>query len=146
MPLTIRLATPDDQDALARIYVESRLAHFHWTSAAGFSLTDFEQDSDGEVVHVACNAGGDIIGFISVWKPESFVHLLFIAYDQERQGVGKALLDHLTTWLPFPHRLKCVEANLPALAFYRSQGWQEVSRGLDGVQPYLVLERRSLNC
>ena len=140
--ITIRNASPEDKESLARIYLESRVAHFHWADRSVFSLGDFECDSQDEEIFVACEASGQVTGFVSVWVPESFVHLLFVAPGHEGQGIGRKLLDHVAGCLPLPLRLKCVEANATALAFYHRLGWQAVSHGLDQQQRYLVLEKQ----
>ena len=140
-PFTIRAVAASDKEALARLYLDSRCAHFDWTSRDAFALSDFERDSEGEVIHVACDSEGQIAGFVSVWEAESFIHLLFIAPGRERQGIGRLLLQHTATWLPFPQRLKCVEANASAVAFYRRLGWLEIGQGVDGQQPYLEMAK-----
>lgn len=142
--ITIRRALPEDDQALAQVYLASRRAHFHWTNPESFSLADFEHDSAGEVVHLACDNEGKVVGFVSVWELDAFVHLLFIAPGHEGQGIGQQLLDHLATWLPLPHRLKCVVANTAALGFYRRLGWQEVDQGMDGKEPYLLMEKTAV--
>lgn len=143
--LTIRPATDDDAEALARIYLDARMAHFHWVPRSELALTDFARDSQYEIVWVATDTNAHVLGFVSVWEPDSFIHLLFVAPGYENQGIGRALLQHLDLWLPFPHRLKCVAVNQPALAFYRRLGWQEAGEGMDGGHRYLILERYQRN-
>jgi ribosomal protein S18 acetylase RimI-like enzyme len=141
MSLIIRRATPLDHDDLAQIYLAARHAHFHWEDPRSFELSDFAQDSNGEVVFLACDTAGNVLGFISVWEPDSFIHLLFIAPGYERRGIGSRLLEHVENFMPYPHQLKCVEANLLARAFYRHLNWSEQERGHDGRVDYLLLEK-----
>jgi GNAT superfamily N-acetyltransferase len=136
----IRKAEARDSAGLARIFVESRLAAFYWQNPARFRLEDFEKETAGEAVFVAEDGNGKLLGFISVWEPERFVHHLYIAPDQQRHGIGKWLLESLSSWLPLPYRLKCKVRNEAACAFYRKNGWIETSRNSDEQGEYLVLE------
>ncbi len=125
---------------MARIFLESRLEAFYWLNPARFRLGDFEKETEGEIVFVAEDGSGNLLGFISVWEPERFVHHLYIAPGQQRQSVGRRLLERLSLWLPLPYRLKCKVKNEPACAFYRKNGWVETGRDTDEQGEYLVLE------
>ncbi|RYD19560.1 MAG: N-acetyltransferase, partial [Verrucomicrobiaceae bacterium] len=94
-----------------------------------------------EIIHVAEDPeSGALLGFISVWSKEHFVHHLYVTPDQQRCGTGSALLRSLRSWLPLPYRLKCLEENHAALAFYRRHGWAELERGTDTLGDYLLME------
>jgi ribosomal protein S18 acetylase RimI-like enzyme len=138
--ISIRRAEAKDSAALARIFVESRLEAFYWQNPARFRLEDFEKETAGEAVFVAEDGSGTILGFVSVWEPERFVHHLYIAPGQQRRGIGKRLLDSLSSWLPLPYQLKCKVKNEAACAFYRKNGWVETDRVPDEQGEYLVLE------
>jgi ribosomal protein S18 acetylase RimI-like enzyme len=138
--LNIRRAEAKDSAALARIFVESRLQAFYWQNPARFRLEDFEKEAAGEVVFVAEDGSRNLLGFISVWEPERFVHHLYIAPDQQRRGIGKRPLESLSSWLPLPYRLKCKVRNEAACAFYRKNDWVETGRDTDEQGEYLVLE------
>src|ERR1035438_9572663 len=86
----IRRAEAKDSGALARIFVESRLETFYWQNPARFRLEDFEKETAGETVFVAEDGSGKILGFISVWEPERFVHHLYIALPPPRVHLGTA--------------------------------------------------------
>jgi len=138
--INIRRAEVKDAAVLARIFLESRLKAFYWLNPARFRLEDFEKETAGEMVYVAEDGSGKILGFISVWEPERFIHHLYIAPNQQRRGVGKQLLESLSSWLPLPYRLKCKVRNEAACAFYRKNGWVETGRDIDEQGEYLVLE------
>ncbi|MDB6078304.1 MAG: acetyltransferase [Akkermansiaceae bacterium] len=135
----VRAARPSDDEALAEIFRASRLEAFHRCETEDFFLSDFADQTQGEVIHVAESPDGTLAGFVSVWEPESFVHHLFIDPRFHRQGIGKLLLRSLETWLPFPHELKCLVANQRAAAFYAAMGWREIDRGSDPFGAYLVM-------
>ena len=138
--INIRRAVAGDGVALAHIFMESRIEAFPWQNPARFRSEDFKKETAGEAVFVAENGSGKILGFISVWEPERFIHHLFIAPNQQRRGIGKRLLESLSTWLPLPYRLKCKVKNEAACIFYHKNGWVETGRGTDEHGEYLVLE------
>ncbi|RYG19012.1 GNAT family N-acetyltransferase, partial [bacterium] len=127
--MLIRLALPTDQATLANLYLRSRRAAFTWRNPEDFQLDDFTRDTEGELIHLAESEDGTILGFLSLWEPENFIHHLFISPDHLRQGIGLILLTDLQQRIPGLFRLKCLVANLPALAFYHSLGWTEIDRG-----------------
>lgn len=138
--MLVRPARPADQPALADLYLHSRRAAFSWREPADFRHDDFMRDSAGEVIHLAEGSGGRILGFLSLWEPENFIHLLFVSPDHFRKGIGRALLADLRQRRPGPFRLKCQTANLPATAFYQVLGWTEIERGISGEGEFLLLQ------
>ncbi|MEK7953794.1 GNAT family N-acetyltransferase [Luteolibacter soli] len=138
--LNLRAALPADQAALADLYLRSRRAAFTWRNPEDFQLDDFTRDTEGELIHLAEYEDGTLLGFISLWEAENFIHHLFVCPDHLRQGIGLILLTDLQQRIPGPFRLKCLTANLPALAFYRDIGWTEVDQGTSDDGEYLLLE------
>lgn len=145
MSINIRKAQPADTTDLANLFLESRRRAFHWKNPTTFQLADFEKETTGEVVSVAVADDQKVVGFISVWEPDRFVHHLFVDANYQRNEIGRLLLSSLTRWLPRPYRLKCVAANLRACEFYRKNGWQEVGRGNSDDGEYLLLEWSGAN-
>jgi GNAT superfamily N-acetyltransferase len=138
----VRKAKASDTEKLARIFLESRLCTFYWQNPAQFHLEDFEKQTAGEVVFVAEDEKGTILGFISVWAEESppFIHHLYISLEHQKKGIGKLLIQSLFSWLPRPYRLKCLTKNRKALTFYKKTGWVEVDRGRSIDGSYVLLE------
>lgn len=134
-PLAIRPYRASDHDACAVIYVAARTVAFPWRPASSFHRDDFARDSEGEVISVAERAGV-VVGFLSLCPDERFIHLLFVEPTLRRTGVGRALLAHALDVLGPRVWLKCQQKNLPALAFYRSQGWSVTPGGADEVGPW----------
>lgn len=138
--MTIRLASIEDHSALAGIFLSVRRSIFVWEDPASFQLDDFASATEGELIHVAETAENGIVGFISLWEPEQFVHHLFIANGHRGKGIGRALLDDLARRQPGPFGLKCVAGNSDALSFYRRSGWEQVGEGETDGRPYLLME------
>jgi ribosomal protein S18 acetylase RimI-like enzyme len=138
----IRRAIESDIPQLEALFLITRRQTFTWEKPDKFKLDDYKKATDGETIFVAEDDTGKILGFISVWEKDSppFVHHLFVALDQQRQGIGEALIRCLFSWLPRPYRLKCVAKNLAAIAFYLKNNWIEVGRGIGEDGEYLLLE------
>ena len=139
-PHTVRPATPADATAVQIIF-ERALLDADWLPPGVEPDTDFQRNSQGEAVYVAVAPDGCISAVMAVYVAGAFIHHFYVAAAAQRQGVGRALLQSLDTWLPRPWRLKCVTVNTRALAFYRSQGWAETERAMGSQGEYAVLRR-----
>ena len=143
--LTVRPYRIADQARCAAIYVAARRVAFAWVPADRFSLEDFLADTADEEISVAEGRlrGGNvgILGFVSVFARDRFIHHLYVDPDCRRHGIGRALMRYATASQPGPWRLKCVVANEAAMAFYRAEGWVEERRGRDSLGPYAALRR-----
>jgi GNAT superfamily N-acetyltransferase len=137
----IRRAEPGDVETINTIFAEA-IMNAQWLAPEVKSNTDFTKVSEGETVVVCCDREGDVLGFVSVCKPDSFVHHLYVAEHCRGQGVGTALLDSLKTWVRLPWHLKCVARNRSALTFYLARGWIEESRAQGPDGPYVLFNRR----
>lgn len=73
---------------------------------------------------------GEIAGFISL--AEGFVGALFVAPEAQRQGVGSALLTLAHAFSP-TLTLNVYKENIPAVNFYKAQGFSVVAEQIDEV-------------
>lgn len=134
--LVIRNFAEEDRAKLASIYLECRAQTFHWMLQNSFRLEDFTVDTDGETILVAENASG-IIGFISIWLPDHFIHHLFVHAQHRKLGTGDRLLGEALALIGRPARLKCVVRNAQACKFYEKRGWAVESTAENGpMGPY----------
>ncbi|MBT0963959.1 GNAT family N-acetyltransferase [Denitromonas iodatirespirans] len=90
---------------------------------AAVTLAEFLGGIEGEDVHVATLAGA-VVGFVSVWVPERFIHHLYVSPAHQGCGVGSALLRACEARYGRPMSLKCVTRNLRARRFYQQRGWR----------------------
>lgn len=129
MSFQIRRAGLADFAVLAEIYLQVRRETLVWVSPEKFALADFAEHSRGESIWLAQMDGGEVMGFISLWDADHFIHMLYIRQLFQNRGVGVALLRALPHW-PMPaYRLKCLIQNVRARAFYRAQGFVVVGQG-----------------
>jgi GNAT superfamily N-acetyltransferase len=138
--LQVRPFVERDRPALEAIYRDCR-KEAAWLPAAVRERSDFSRDTEGEAILVAVGHDDKAEGFISVWKPDGFVHHLYVRSRSRRNGIGQGLLDALEARMQKPWRLKCPRANSEAMAFYLARGWNEVSSGASEEGPFALLER-----
>ena len=98
------------------------------------SVIDFEREVEGELTLVA-TVDERILGYISIWTPDWFIHHLYVDPLAHGTGIGTALLSH-SERLTNSHQLslKCQLANTEALEFYKARGFVEASE--TGVDEY----------
>ncbi len=124
---------------MRQIYLESRRQQFHWANPDEMALQDFDRDTEEEHILVAEQAG-HILGFVSLYVPENFIHLLFVHPDHFGKGAGTRLLAAAALEMNTPLRLKCVSENIRALAFYERNGWKKVIEEEKNGEKYWVME------
>ncbi|WP_063532927.1 GNAT family N-acetyltransferase [Burkholderia sp. MSMB1589WGS] len=142
MAIIVRAACRADWPALRALYLRARRDTFVWLPADNFALDDFDAHTRGESLLVAQAEGEGIVGFVSVWEPERFVHHLYVAGSRLRGGIGSALLRALPGRPAERYRLKCLVRNERALAFYRAHGFVEIDSGVSKDGEYRLLETR----
>jgi GNAT superfamily N-acetyltransferase len=97
-----------------------------------YKLSDFEHDTEGEAIWVAVESD-EVLGFVSIWEPDCFVHHLFVSPEVLKRGIGSKLLNFVKQRYA-NLSLKCLTQNTHAVAFYLSQGLkvvETIENGLD---------------
>lgn len=123
--LRIRQMHPQDKPKLRQLYLVSRRTTFYWDDPELMHFEDFDRDTEAEAVFVA-ESQEQLIGFISLYVPDNFIHCLFVESHFKGQGAGHLLLEKAKQELQRPMKLKCLSRNTPALAFYEKEGWKKV--------------------
>ncbi len=136
--LRLRPYLPYDRLACGAIYAAGRRRAFHWCSPELFVPADFDRDSAGEAITVA-EEDGIVRGFVSLWMPDHFVHLLFVDPANHGRGIGRRLLRFVETTFGDWAWLKCQSQNETALAFYRACGWSVGGGGVNELGPWVAV-------
>lgn len=128
-----------DFDSLRNLFLKERQRTFSWLDVSEFKLEDFEKYTQGELVLTALI--DDIpVGFISIWMPNNFIHHLYVDQKYQGQNIGTALLKAAVKKTNFPVTLKCLEANIKAVAFYKQKGFIEKEKGQSEHGTYILFE------
>ena len=139
----IQKAQEEEYDDLRKIFLNSRRENFNWVEYDSLKLDDFDSSTEGELILTA-KIGNEIVGFISIWEEDKFIHNLFVSSKFKRFGVGKALINEAVEIIGLPLTLKCVKANENALNFYLSQGWK-IAEEVTEKEPYYLMKYEGIN-
>ncbi|MEZ5503458.1 MAG: GNAT family N-acetyltransferase [Halioglobus sp.] len=101
-----------------------------------YSIDEFLAVVEGEEILVA-RIGDEVVGFVSIWKPDNFLHHLFVSPKYQRKGVGKALISESVSRFGLPMFLKCIKENIEACRFYEQFGWQLKEEAIGPEGPYI---------
>lgn len=129
MRWTIRSPVKADLEELADIYLAVRRQTFTWVDPLVFRHADFFAHTQGEMVWLCEMADGEIAGFMTLWPPDDFIHMLYLRKQYQGLGIGTALLSALPDWPLKKYRLKCLDRNERAKAFYRARGFVLTGNG-----------------
>jgi len=126
--LVVRRVRPDELDACADLYARVLTQTFTWVPPERHRRADFLRAARDEEVYVALEHGR-ILGLAAFYRPQNFLHSLYC--DVRGQGVGKALLDHVSQVADGPIALKVQLPNRRAQNFYAREGFMALERGRD---------------
>jgi GNAT superfamily N-acetyltransferase len=124
----VRTARLEELPVAAAIYQRTLRDTFTWIPGWRHNAQDFLNAARDEEIYVAV-ADARIQGVAAFYRPDNFLHSLYVA--QRRNGVGKALLDHVVGLATGPVSLKCQAINLKAQAFYMREGFVAAEHGRD---------------
>ena len=127
LTLTIRkVRNAEEVAAAAELYERSGTAAFTWRPHGYFQAEDFKYFAEEEDVWLAL-AGEALVGILSLYAADNFIHCLYVDPDAQRLGVGRSLVDHLRKETGRPMTLKLDTPNLAAIAFYEATGWSRMT-------------------
>jgi ribosomal protein S18 acetylase RimI-like enzyme len=126
--LEVRRARPDEIPACAELYVRVLRDTFTWQPPERHHREDFLHAAREEEIYVAVR-DGEILGLAAFYRPQHFLHSLYVA--RRGEGIGKALLDHVSAACGGTLSLKVQAPNVRAQAFYAREGFHCVERGQD---------------
>lgn len=153
--ITIRSATPEDAEEIARLHVDASLVAYRPIFGEDFRFGDISERVETwrrmlaqdpslaltppEKTYVACLEDGRIAGFCSIGPSrdedagdDGEVQMLYIAPDQWRAGVGRQLFESGVSYLKARGFSRLVlwvlKDNERARRFYERAGWRADGR------------------
>jgi len=136
--MNIRKFEETDRLFLQKLYLEVRVSTFNWLDTSKFTLQDFDSSTLDEKIWVAVHQD-KIVGFISVYIPDNFIHNLYVDISMKSKGIGSLLLDEVLKNTSRPVSLKCISKNTKALNFYLCKGWKTISEDEDKHGKYCLM-------
>ena len=128
MSLIVRLARPEEIAECAALYERVARETFTWFPTETIRAATFVEDARHEEVRVAL-LDRRIAGLAALYRPDRFLHSLYIDADARGRGVGLALLEAVREAAGGPLSLKVQKLNTRAIAFYRREGFEIVGEG-----------------
>jgi ribosomal protein S18 acetylase RimI-like enzyme len=125
----IRDLTEQDEEACALIFARA-WAHAFPQHKREIDRETFLRETDGELVIVA-EQDDVVLGFAAIYRPDDFLHHLYVDPAVHAMGVGRALIEAARERTDGSLRLRCQATNVNALGFYAHLGFREHERGSD---------------
>jgi ribosomal protein S18 acetylase RimI-like enzyme len=127
MTLAIRPMRADELEACAALYDRVVRATFTWLDV-GDPAQDFRNATLEEEVLVA-EVGGRLAGLASFYRPEHFLHSIYLDAEFQGRGIGQALMRVVEEGSPQPVTLKVQVLNLNARRFYARERFKVLEEG-----------------
>lgn len=139
MKIKIEPYSPKHQSAIEEIYCHTLKNEWEVLADLSQLKSDLAESFQEETVLIASHNEA-ILGFISWYEPDAFIHHLYIDKQYRDKGVGKELIQCALNRLRYPVRLKCLQKNKKALDFYFSQSWYLVGEGSSEEGDFFLME------
>lgn len=129
----LRRYTPGDLEPTVYLWHTSKRAAYPYIAVQQRYTLAEDTAYFRDVVTVQCvvwlaEVAGRLAGLIAL--QEDFIDQLYVAVEQQRRGVGTALLQKAREHSPAGLRLYTFQKNLSARAFYEKHGFQAVRYGV----------------
>lgn len=135
--INFRKPNIEDIDALEELFQITRQHTFTSRPAEEFKIGDCVKSTQEDEVWVA-EETGVIVGFVSIYTSDNFIHNLFVHPNSQGKGIGKQLLQVAEENLARPMTLKAAMDNPKSFSFYEKYGWHQVSIHEDADEPYIL--------
>jgi predicted nuclease of restriction endonuclease-like (RecB) superfamily len=123
--MIIRKAEESDEKQLAELFFVTRKATFVSRSHDLIQRNDYLESTAEDDVSVA-EADGLIVGFVSTYPKNNFIHNLFVHLNHQKKGVGSTLLAFAENRLSKPMTLKIAMDNLSVCDFYEKNKYYKI--------------------
>ncbi|HIG42804.1 MAG TPA: N-acetyltransferase [Gammaproteobacteria bacterium] len=131
--MLIRECRETDMEEVVAVYNQSRASVACFTQG-NVSRKDFKSLVKNEQVLLAVREQ-QVVGFVSIWAPEKFIHHLYINPDQQKKGAANALIKSCIERHGLPLSLKSLTANTNACRYYENNNWvaENTGEGSEGI-------------
>ena len=136
----IRKVNQEDIPQLEILFLLTRIKTFPERPEHEFQIGDYQKSTADDEVWVMEEAN-KIIGFVSTYSADNFIHNLFIHPIHQKCGNGTQLLKVAEKNLGRPMTLKIAMDNLKESGFYEKHGWHKVSVHEDTVEAYTLYKK-----
>lgn len=139
MKIEISKYCADDKQNVFEIYQQILTKEWKTKNEPALLEQEFDEALQEEQVYVA-RIGVEIVGFISWFEPDAFIHHLYVKKGLRRQKVGLQILQFALNRMRYPIRLKCLQENQNAIDFYLANDWYMVGEGESDEGDFYIME------
>lgn len=140
MIILFRKPNIEDIEALEHLFQFTRKHTFTLRSSTEFKVGDYVESTREDEVWIA-EERGVVIGFVSIYVPDNFIHHLFVHPNHQGKGIGTNLLQLAEQNLRRPMTLKVAMDNPKSWSFYEKYDWKRVSKHEDADEPYILYKK-----
>ena len=116
----------DELEELVSLYNQIRRETSTWLDKEEVTIEDFSDQVEVETIYIAYEEER-MIGFLTFYVPDNFIHLFFIEEKNQGSGVGSKLLEEIDSdFYDEEISLKCLIHNESAISFYKHKGFKIV--------------------
>ncbi|MEG0730801.1 MAG: GNAT family N-acetyltransferase [Vagococcus sp.] len=113
----------NELSSLCILYNMIRKKTATWLDKETVPLENFIDMIDVETIYIAYK-NEKMIGFLTLYVPDQFIHLFFVDADSQGSGIGSQLLKVVETDIAEGTiSLKCLMYNETAIKFYQKKGF-----------------------
>ncbi|MGI4851133.1 MAG: GNAT family N-acetyltransferase [Janthinobacterium lividum] len=138
--MIIRKANSKDILELEILFQFIRRETFKSRPENEFQIGDYAKSVEQDKVWVA-EEDNTLVGFVSIYLADNFIHNLFVHPNYQNLGIGSCLLQTAEDNLSSPMTLKIALDNPKVCPFYKSHGWLEMSIHEDVPEPYILYKK-----
>lgn len=115
--------TQSELQSLCLLYNQIRKETETWIDKSLVTLEEFEEMIEVETIYIAYDKQR-MIGFLTFYVPDNFIHLFFIDANHQGTGIGSYLLNEvISDFYGEEISLKCLIHNHLGIKFYQSKGF-----------------------
>ena len=134
--MRLRLTEPRDLAACTDIYLAAARIAFPRLPPEEIRADHFQDSLREEEAWVA-EIASEVVGLVSIYLPDRFIHSLYVDPPRHGMGIGRALLEQALRRCGGHGELKCQEGNRAACRFYMERGWRPVGWGWSSAGPWI---------
>lgn len=129
-------------EELVSLYNQIRKNTPTWLDKEEITLDSFSDQVEVETIYIAYE-GKRMIGFLTFYVPDNFIHLFFVDPANQGSGIGSKLLDEIFSDFNGEEiSLKCLIHNNTAISFYEHKGFTIIeTHELEHNHGYYLMKR-----
>jgi ribosomal protein S18 acetylase RimI-like enzyme len=127
---------------LFKLYNKKTKQTTTWLDKDEVTLEDFSDQVEVETIYIAYEEE-KMVGFLTFYVPDNFIHLFFVDATSQGSGIGSKLLAEIVSDFEGEEiSLKCLIHNNAAISFYERKGFTIVeTHELEKNQGYHLMKK-----